>query len=314
MNTKNEIHLSVISPVYGCRVCLYELYYRLNETLREITPNFEIILINDASPDGAWDSIIELSANDRRVKGIDLSRNFGQHYAIAAGLDYCKGEWVVVMDCDLQDRPEEILKLYNQAIKGYDVVYGQRTERQDGLITKLSSKGFYKTLSFLTDSKQDSSIANFGIYKREIIDEIKKMGDKLKYFPIMVRWLGFKTVSIPVAHDKRTKGETTYSFSKKLNLALDVILSFSEKPLKLIIKGGLVVSFVSFIGALLFLIAALSGKISVVGYSSLIISIWFLAGVIITLIGIVGLYVGKTFAQVRDRQIYIIREFSNIEK
>jgi len=111
--------LSVITPVYGCKTCLYELYFRLKESLEKITPDFEIIFVNDASPDCAWETIVELTNKDKRVKGIDLSRNFGQHYAITAGLDQCTGEWVVVMDCDLQDQPEEIIKLYNKAKEGF---------------------------------------------------------------------------------------------------------------------------------------------------------------------------------------------------
>ncbi len=139
MHINNKIHISVISPVYGCKTCLYELYFRLKETLEKITPDFEIILVNDGSPDGAWETIVELANKDKRVKGIDLSRNFGQHYAITAGLDYCKGQWVVVMDCDLQDRPEEIIKLYDKSKEGVDIVLAQRINRRDSFFKKMLS-------------------------------------------------------------------------------------------------------------------------------------------------------------------------------
>src|SRR5450759_2102429 len=143
----NKPHISIVSPVYGCKTCLYELYYRLKETLEKITPDFEIILVNDASPDGAWDIIVELANKDKRVKGIDLSRNFGQHYAITAGLDRSNGEWVVVMDCDLQDQPEEILKLYDKTKDGFDIVLAKRTNRKDSFVKKTFSMIFYNILS-----------------------------------------------------------------------------------------------------------------------------------------------------------------------
>src|SRR5450759_43697 len=150
----NKPHISIVSPVYGCKNCLYELYYRLKETLEKITPDFEIILVNDASPDGAWETIVELANKDKRVKGIDLSRNFGQHYAITAGIDNCNGEWVIVMDCDLQDQPEEIIKLYDKAKEGSQIVFGQRIQRNDRWLKRTWSQIFYTTLGYLTDTIQ----------------------------------------------------------------------------------------------------------------------------------------------------------------
>ena len=149
----NNPHISIVSPVYGCQTCLYEFYYRLKETLGKITDNFDIILVNDYSPDGAWATIVELANKDNRVKGINLSRNFGQHYAITAGLDNCNGDWVVVMDCDLQDQPEEIIKLYEKKKEGYDFVQGCRIKRKDNVIKKALSKAFYMVMQYLTDSR-----------------------------------------------------------------------------------------------------------------------------------------------------------------
>jgi len=128
MTTHKKIHISIVVPVYGCGKSLVQLYGRLDKTLSSLTNDFEIIMVNDASPDDAWKTIKSLSEKDKRVKGINLSRNFGQHSAITAGLDYAQGDWVVVMDCDLQDQPEEILKLYNKAQEGYDVVFGKRVQ------------------------------------------------------------------------------------------------------------------------------------------------------------------------------------------
>lgn len=298
--------ISVVTPVYGCKTCLYELYLRLKQTLEPISPDFEIFLVNDASPDGAWDTIVELANKDKRVKGIDLSRNFGQHYAITAGLDHCIGDWVVVMDCDLQDQPEEIVKLYNEAMKGYQIVYAQRIQRKDKLIKRISSKLFYAVLGYLTNTNQDPTIANFGIYHKKVIDSIKKMGDYHRYFPTMVRWVGFKHTKIDVSHAERVDGHTSYSLKMLAMLSVDIILSFSDKPLRLTVKAGLIISSFAFILAIYDLVLFFNNKILVPGYTSLIISVWFLSGLIIMVLGVVGLYIGKSFDTVKGRPTYLI--------
>ena len=306
-------HISIVIPFYGCNTCLTELYTRLLQTLESITPSFEIIIVNDSSPDGAWDSIAEFAQKDHRVKGIDLSRNFGQHYAITAGMENCKGEWVVVMDCDLQDRPEEIPKMYSKALEGWDIVFGRRKERKDNFFKSNFSKLFYYILGYLTNTKQDSAIANFGIYHYKVIDAISTMGDSMRYFPTMARWVGFKQTSVNIEHAERMHGKTSYSIGKLIRLGMDVILAFSDKPLRLTAKLGLGISFISILLVLVFLYGYLSGTIIVPGYTSLILSVWLLGGIIIFLIGMVGLYIGKTFENVKNRPKYIIREMLNFD-
>ncbi|MBN1413586.1 MAG: glycosyltransferase family 2 protein [Bacteroidales bacterium] len=309
----NAIVFSVITPVYGCSTSLYELYLRLVSTLQSIASSFEIIFVNDYSPDNAWHVITDISRKDRRVKGINLSRNFGQHYAIYAGLTYAKGKWIIIMDCDLQDQPEEISKLYYKALEGFDVVYGCRKNRRDGFLKVFLSKLFYKLFGYLTDTKQDSRIANFGIYNSKVIEAVLSMGDCLRYFPTMVRWVGFNQTIIDIEHAERTDGKSSYSFKKLLRLSLDVILAFSEKPLRLTVKLGLSISFLALCSIIVFLVLYFSGIIQVIGYTSLIISIWLLSGIIIFVIGIVGLYVGKTFENVKKRPAFIVRDKLNIE-
>jgi dolichol-phosphate mannosyltransferase len=307
MAMQNNI-ISVISPVYGCKVCLYELYSRLKETLEKITLDFEIILVNDGSPDDVWETIIDLANKDPRVKGINFSRNFGQHYAITAGLDYCSGEWIVVMDCDLQDQPEEILKLYNETAKGYQIVYAQRIKRNDKWLKRILSKLFYAVLGYLTETDQDPTIANFGIYHKNVVESIRQMGDYHRYFPTMVRWVGFKHTKIAVTHAKRENDNSSYSFKKLSRLALDIILSFSDKPLRLTVKFGFIISSLSIVFGIYNLILFFNHKILVPGYTSLIISIWFLSGLIILVLGVVGLYIGKAFDKVKDRPSYLIKD------
>lgn len=309
---EKSIYISVVIPVYGCDTCLIELYNRLKAVLERISIRFEIIMVDDASPDDAWEIIKELSREDQRLKGISLSRNFGQHYAISAGLDHAEGEYIIVMDCDLQDQPEEIIKLLNAAGEGYDIVLARRIIRKDNCFKKLFSRTFYKILGYLTDTVQDYTIANFGIYNKKVITAIRNMGDSIKYFPAMVRWVGFKTTCIDIQHGERENGKSTYSFKKLISLALDTILSFSEKPLKLVLKFGLFMSFISFIMGIVYLHQYITGAIKVLGFTSIIISIWFLAGIIIFILGIVGLYIGKIFEKVKNRPVYIISEKVNV--
>jgi dolichol-phosphate mannosyltransferase len=303
--------LSVISPLYKASKIVPNLVNRIEASLKSITIDYEIILVDDACPQNSWAVIEELAQKNAKIKGIKLSRNFGQHHAISAGIDHANGDWVVVMDCDLQDQPEEIIKLYNEAQKGFDIVLACRTNRQDGFIKRSYSKVFYRTLGYLTGSNQDETVANFGIYSNRVIKEIKSLRESIRYFPTMVKWVGFKTSKIVVEHASRTEGKSTYNFKRMLNLALDIILAFSDKPLRLVLKFGVIISFISLIMTIYNLIKWLMGDISVLGYSSLIISVWFLSGCILITLGIVGLYLGKTFEQVKNRPIYIIEEKIN---
>jgi glycosyltransferase involved in cell wall biosynthesis len=309
---ENQILFSVVTPVFGCSTSLYELYRRLCLTLEPITPSFEIIFVNDNSPDNSWNVIGEIINKDKRVKGINLSRNFGQHYAISAGLTYARGKWIIVMDCDLQDQPEEIAKLYSKALEGYDVVYGFRNDRKDSFFKVLLSKLFYRLFGYLTNTKQDSHIANFGIYGRKVIDAVMSMNDSLRYFPTMVRWVGFNQTAVNVEHAERMEGKSSYSFVKLLRLSLDVILAFSDKPLKLTVKIGLGISFFALLSIGIVLVMYFKGNIEVLGYTSLIISIWLFSGIIIFFIGIVGLYIGKTFENVKKRPTFIISDTLNL--
>ena len=301
-------YFSVVIPVYGCKTSLTELYLRLERTLEQLNPDFEIIMVNDGSTDGVWETIIDLAQKDQRVKGINFSRNFGQHYAITAGLNYCNGTWVVVMDCDLQDQPEEIKKLYEKAIEGTLIVFAQRIKRNDSWLKRTYSKFFYVILGYLTNTIQDPAIANFGIYHKKVIDSILKMGDYHIYFPTMVRWVGFKYTKIPVSHAERNNGQSSYSFKKSIRLAIDIILSFSDKPLKLTIKFGFMISCIAIVFAIYNLFLFYNDKILVPGYTSLIISLWFLSGLIIMVLGVVGLYIGKIFDKVKNRPSYIVMD------
>lgn len=311
MNKRQHPHISIVSPEYKGARMVQELVNRIAASVSTITDDYEIILVNDASPDDTWREIEKACAKDKRVKGLNLSRNFGQHYAITAGLNYVKGDWVVVMDCDLQDRPEEIPNLYKKAMEGYDTVLAQRVHRSHSWFKQLGSKTFYAVLAYLTETKQDASVANFGIYHRKVVDAILAMGDKMRYFPAQVQWVGFKKAYLPIQHDARAEGESTYNWSRLFKLALDTIISFSDKPMRLMVRGGLWITLLSFIVAIIYVIRYALGLIEVMGFASLIISIWMLSGIVISLIGLVGLYIGKMFDTVKDRPTFIVGETLN---
>ena len=300
--------LSVVSPVYRAELVLDELVEIIEKTIPSAFNSYEIILVDDFSPDKSWQKIVDISKTHRNVRGFKLSRNFGQHYAITAGLNQVTGDYIVVLDCDLQDQPEEIEKLFNESQKGFDIVLARRYERKDSLYKKTVSKLFYKLLSYLTGTKQDPTVANFGIYSKQVIDEVIKLEEKIKYFPTMVKWVGFSTAYVNVEHASRSEGKSNYNLKKLLNLALDIILAYSDKPLRLIIKFGLSIALISFLMVIYVLFEKFTGKVSVSGYASLIISIWFLSGCILTTLGVVGLYIGKIFEGVKNRPSYIIEK------
>jgi len=306
--------LSVISPVYSCESCIVELIDRLTLSINTFTTDFEIIFVNDSSPDNSWSVLKQIASENSTIKLINLSRNFGQHAAITAGLSEATGEWMVVMDCDLQDLPEEIPNLFSKVQEGYDFVLAERASRNDSFYKKMTSRVFYFVLSYLTGTKQDTSVANFGIYHRKVINEVLKMGDQVKFFPLMIKWVGFSSCKLPVKHAARIEGTSSYSLLKLLRLSSDVILSFSDKPLKILVKLGFFISLIALIFGLEIFYSYLNGKIIVQGYASLIISLWFLSGLIVSMLGLVGLYVGKSFDKIKGRQVYIIKEKVNFEK
>ena len=307
-HSESPISLSVVSPVYRAECLVGKLVAEIRAALEPLGIPFEIILVEDASPDNSWEAICFCCENFTEVRGVRLSRNFGQHYAISAGLSLARGDWVIVMDCDLQDRPAEIPRLLQKAAEGYDVVVARRALRQDGFFKKLSSRIFYGTLGWLTGTPHDPAIANFGIYSAKVIAAINSMPESIRYFPTMVRWVGFRTASLDVEHSARPEGKTSYNLRRLFNLALDICLAYSDKPLRMAVGTGFVVSLIGFVFAGVTLVQALRGEIQVLGYASLIVSLWVLAGLLILIIGVVGLYVGKCFEGVKRRPAFIIAE------
>ena len=306
--------ISVVSPVYGCTSCLKELCRRTALTLAGVGEDFEIILVDDGSPDDAWPTIVALAAKDARIRGLRLSRNFGQHYAISAGIEHARGHHVVVIDCDLQDCPEEIPKLLDAANQGYDVVFAQRIDRQDNMFKRWASRNFYRVLSYLTDTHYDHTIANFGVYSRKVIDTLRRMPESERCFPLMVKWTGFRDTSVAVSHRKRADGKSSYGIHALIRLAMSIVLSYSDKPLRLVVKLGMLFSLFAFVIVGISVYVYLTGRIALAGYTSIIASIWLLGSVIVFCVGVVGLYLGRLFNAAKSRPYYIIDEQLNCPK
>ena len=304
-------YFSVVIPVYKCPWTLDELYQRLNNTLSTINKNYEIIMVDDGSPLNDWEIITKLAKKDKRVKGIKLSRNFGQHYAITAGLDFAKGQWVVVMDCDLQDQPEEILKLYNKAMEGYDIVVGRRAERKDGIFKRLSSKVFYILYSYFTETKIEDNLSSLCIFSSKVKNNLIQMKEHSRAYLFLLMWLGYKKTTVLIKHNERKHGKSSYNFKKSFELLINIITAHSNKPLRLFINIGFFISCSAFLYGLWILILYFFYAKPILGWASIIVSIFFLGGVIIAGLGMLGIYIGKIFDEVKDRPLYIIEEIIN---
>jgi dolichol-phosphate mannosyltransferase len=298
--------ISVVIPVYKAEDCLDELYRRLKAALETVSESFEIVLVEDSGGDGSWRIIQALAAADPRVKGLQFSRNFGQHYGITAGLDHCDGDWVVVMDCDLQDRPEEIPRLHARAQEGYDIVLARRGKRNDPATKIIASSLFYRLFAYLSEIPYDGQVGNFRIMSRRVVEEYRTMRERLRFFGALVQQLGFPTSSIEVQHDPRFAGETTYNFRKLVKLAAEAVIAYSDKPLRLAVKLGFSVSLLAFIAGIVVAIRAIFFGSSISGWASLMISIYFMGGIITALLGVIGIYLGKTFDETKKRPLYIV--------
>lgn len=301
-------HISVVIPVYKAEACLQELYSRLVSSLTKITSEFEIILVEDCGGDASWNIIKQLASTDNRVLGLKFSRNFGQHYGITAGLDHCKGDWVVVMDCDLQDQPEEIINLYQKAQEGYEIVLGRLIKRKHPLLKRFTSWCFYKVLNYFLDINHDGSVGNFRIMSRKVVKGFREMRENLRYFGGLIHWLGYSTAVIEIQHAKRIHGKSNYTFKKLIKLASETIIAYSDKPLRLSVKFGFLMAAFAFLYGIYIIVKALLNHSPVLGWSSLMVSIYFIGGIILGTLGIIGIYLGKTFDEVKKRPLYILSE------
>lgn len=305
--------ISVVIPVYGCKEAIVPLTQELIDTFSNtMNIDYEIILVNDQCPQNSWEVIAQIAAENNKIKGINLARNYGQMAAILAGLEHSRGDYIVVMDCDLQDRPQDIVTMYSHLIENnHDVVFGRRINRQDYKMKKLLSRAFYKVYDYFADSQSDSTISNFSVSKRIVIDNYLRLREHSRAYTMYIKWMGFDIGYVDITHQERYAGESGYSLKKRIKLAVNHITSQSIKPLKISIGAGIISSAYAIIYAIILIIRKLFFQIDVAGWTSLMVSLYLIGGLILISIGILGIYIGNIFEEVKDRPIYIVKEILN---
>ena len=304
--------LSVVIPVLNEELIINLLIEKVKTNIEGLTLDYEILIVDDGSDDKTWEIVVDESLKNNKVKGIKLSRNFGQHYAITAGLFNSTGQWVVVMDGDLQDRPEIIPELYKKSQEGFDIVFVSRQNRPESLPYLFMQKIYYVTLRFLSGIDFDSTKANYSIISKQVVESFRNFPEQSRFYGSTIKWLGYRQATISAQHGKRYAGKTSYSIRKRIKLASDVIFSFSVRPLKFAIYLGLTVTLFSFlflfwtIGTLIFSENVVEGWTSVISFMGI------LGGTIITILGIIGNYIGRTYEQVKNRPLFIVADSTNL--
>ncbi|KOF03265.1 hypothetical protein OB69_08185 [Roseivirga seohaensis subsp. aquiponti] len=304
--------LSIISPVYQAEEIVDELILRITQEASKITDDFEILLVEDGSADNSWSKIKNHCKHNSHVVGIKLSRNFGQHYAITAGIQRAKGDYIILMDCDLQDNPKYFSLLIEQAEIGFDIVFTKREKRKHGFFKSVNSNLYNLLFRLFSDRRYDVNAGSLILFTKRIGLEFLKIKDKDRLYLQIFKWLGFRNTTIEVEHEPRYSGKSSYKFLDLLKLGLQGWTSHSDKLLKMSVYIGFFMALFSFVSSLVILVATFIGSFQP-GWPSLIVVIFFSTGLILLSIGIAGIYIGKTFDQVKDRPLFIIEEELNYE-
>jgi glycosyltransferase involved in cell wall biosynthesis len=301
----NGVEISVVVPVYKCAECLRHLHERLAAALAQIPGEHEIVLIDDRSPDESWEILRRLAEQDESVRVVRLSRNFGQHAAITAGIEYARGRWIVVMDCDLQDPPEDIPRLYARAREGADIVYARRTGRQGPWFRRFASRTYFRLLNASLGTSFDPDYGNFTIISRKVRGAFLRFRDKDRHYLMILRWLGYDHTSIDVPHAERYAGESAYTFGTLVKFALDGLFFQSTTLLRWSTYVGFAASLSGVALAAFFFVNYFFEK-TYPGWTSLAVLLLVIGGLTITTVGVAGLYIGKIFTQVKDRPLYVV--------
>jgi dolichol-phosphate mannosyltransferase len=303
--------LSVVSPVFCAASIVGELVARVTESAAKVTDNLEIILVDDGSRDDSWARIVEATEKNPRVRGIRLSRNFGQQCAITAGVANACGDLIVVMDCDLQDDPRYIPALVERAAEGFDVVLTSRIERNHPWLRNVFAELFYKVFNALTDRQPaDRTIGGYSLITRKVADAYLRIGDVHRHYLGVLGWLGFKQAVIRVEHGRRHSGRSSYTFLRLMRHAMDGITSQSTKLLRVSIAIGFAYVAAAVLGVI-YLVVSYYVHGFRGGWASTMVLLLGSTGIILTAIGILGIYLGNVFEQVRPRPLYLVGDSRN---
>jgi polyisoprenyl-phosphate glycosyltransferase len=300
----DDVQLSVVVPVYGCADCLAALHERLTATIEQMTERYELVFVDDRSVDDGWAVLSRLARRDPHVRAFRLSRNFGQDAAITAGLAQARGQWAVVMDCDLEEAPEDIPRLWAAAGEGYDVVRTVRRGWRHSAFRRRTSR-IYRRLTLETDVRPDYS--NLSLLSRQVIDAFLRLRDRDREYMIALDWLGYDSTSIEIDHRPRQAGKSSYTLERLVRVALDGMFFRSTVLLRLVVLLGFMVALIGIVVASFEIVDYFAEPDRTVpGYTSLAVLLLVLAGFIIVSVGVVGLYVGRIFEQVKNRPLFLI--------
>lgn len=309
MKEREDMKYSIIIPVYNEELVIRETYSRLKAVMDQADGSYELLFVNDGSQDATIDILKEIAVQDRHVKYLDFSRNFGHQIAITAGMDHAAGSAIVVIDADLQDPPELILDMIEKWKEGYDVVYAKRTKRKgETFFKKQTAKMFYRLLRASTDIDIPLDTGDFRLLDRKVCDQLKSMKEQSRFVRGLVSWVGFKQTAIEYERDERLAGETKYPLKKMLKFSMDGITSFSYKPLKLASLLGVMLSAASSLAILIVLYQRLFTDTTTPGWSSLLLTMLFFNGVILIMLGVIGEYIGRIYDEAKNRPLYILRD------
>jgi dolichol-phosphate mannosyltransferase len=308
--------ISVVSPVFLGAAALDALVREIDAAVADLGLSHEIVLVDDGSPDDSWRSIVALCARFRHVKGVRLSRNFGQHYAITAGLEAASGERIIVMDCDLQDDPKYIPELYAKSLEGYEIVYTIKQERKHTGWKDLLSRAFHWVVNVLVTDKRQRTIANVGNYSlvsRAAVDAFLKVNDYHRHYLGLMRWIGFRSTSIVTEHRARVHGETSYTLWKLVREAINAITSQSDRLLYASILLGFTFMATALLSAAYIVVRYFVSGFRE-GWASVMVLMLLSTGVVLLCLGVVGIYLGKIFEQTKLRPLYFVHERLNFDE
>jgi len=300
---------SIIAPVYNEICCLDALIERVTEVMDQTGEDWELVLVDDGSTDGSTEKIRELASGNARVRPVIFARNFGHQIAVTAGLDYSRGDAVVIIDADLQDPPEVILELIQKWREGYEVVYAQRSEREgETWFKRITASIFYRTIFRITDVKIPLDTGDFRLLDRKVVNVMNTMRERHRFLRGMSAWVGFRSIGVPYKRAARFAGTTKYPFKKMLKLALTAVTSFSYVPLQIAMWVGFLSAGIAILAIPVVIILRLIGSQFFFGQATTLIAVLFLGGVQLISLGILGEYVGRIYDEVKGRPLYIVSE------
>jgi glycosyltransferase involved in cell wall biosynthesis len=305
-----ELELSVVVPVYGCEGCLLQLHRRLTESLAWTEGSYELVFVDDCGPDRSWDVLEQLAAEDPHVRAFGLSRNFGQHAAITAGLSKSRGRWTVVMDCDLQDPPEEIRRLHAKTAEGYDVVLAKRLRKHSSFVRRAASRGYFALMNFFAGTSIDAGHGSFSIISRKVVDAFLAFKERDRHYLLVLYWLGFDRASVEYEQAPRAAGKSSYNLRRLLGHALGGMFFQTTVLLRWVVYSGFLLALLGVGAAIYFALARIAGN-AYPGWTSLVVLLLVIGGLIIISTGVTGLYIGRVFDEVRERPLFVINRSSD---